>query len=60
MSKKHYISQWEEWVELCNEAELNPHETADIGVGLGGGDCIEFIYSGEYPEERSDENKILQ
>jgi len=57
MIKKHYISQWENWVELCNEADLNPHETADIGVGLGGGDCIMFIYSGEYPEKEVSDEK---
>jgi len=51
MTKKHYITQWEKWVELCKEANENPYETADIGVGLGGGDCIMFIYSGEYPEK---------
>ena len=54
MTKEHYITQWEEWVELCNEAELNPHETADFGRDLGGGDCVEFIYSGEYSEKENE------
>jgi len=54
MDRKHYISQWEEWVELCNEAELNPYDAADFGRDLGSGDCVEFIYCGEYPKEKEE------
>ena len=55
MNKKYNITDWELWVRLCKEANLNPHETIDFGKDLGGGDCIMFIYCGEYPEEMLDE-----
>ena len=55
MNKKYYIKKWEVWVELCEDADLDPHDTTDFGRDLGGGECVEFIYSGEYPEEKYNE-----
>ena len=51
MSRKYYINQWDDWVQLCEEAHEDPHEIADFGNDLGGGDCETFIYCGEYPEK---------
>jgi len=28
MSKKYYVSKWDEWMKLFNKVEINPHGTA--------------------------------
>ena len=54
MSRKHYINNWDSWVQLCEEAHEDPYEVADLGRDLGGGDSETFIYCGEYPEREGD------
>ena len=54
MSKTHKIYDWEDWVELCEEHNENPHEIADLSLParrqISGGDSEDYIFCGDYPE----------
>ena len=54
MSKTHKIYDWDEWKELCEEHNENPHEIADLSLPAGrqisGGDTEDYEYMGEYPK----------
>jgi len=55
MSKTHKIYNWDEWKELCEEHNENPHEIADLSLParrqIGGGDTEDFEYVGYWPEK---------
>ena len=60
MSKTHKIYDWEDWVELCEEHNENPHEIADLSLParrqIGGGDTEDYEYEGnwEVPERKEE------
>lgn len=58
MTKTFYITDWEDWVSVCEKNNLNPHETADFNVEarrqITGGDTIGFEYVGDYPKEEEE------
>ena len=58
MTKTFKISDWEDWISLCEANNINPYETADFDVEarrqITGGDTIGYEYVGEYPEKEED------
>ena len=50
-SKSYTINDWDRWVELCSERDINPREEVEFGLDIGGGDSIDFEYIGEIPTE---------
>ena len=50
MSKSKRIYDWQEWVEICEKAGVNPHENADCGFDEGMGNSDNYEYRGKYPE----------
>jgi len=50
MSKSKRIYDWQEWVEICEKAGVNPHENADCGFGKDAGNSDDYEYRGKYPE----------
>jgi len=50
-SKTHYIVNWGDWKELCEEHGINPYKEIELGFDLGGGDSEDFEFTGEVPEE---------
>jgi len=52
MRKKSYYStsDWNEWKEFCESHEEDPYETTEIGFDAGGGDSVDYEYTGDVPE----------
>ena len=55
MSKSKRIYDWQEWVEICEKAGVNPHENADCGFDEGMGNSDDYEYRGKYPEKEKEE-----
>ena len=52
----HYITQWEDWKELCEKKNLNPYENTYFEGWEGGGISKRFEYTGDIPEKESRED----
>lgn len=54
MNKIYRISDWQVWVEICEDLFLgnktNPWDTDEVGRDLGGGDSETAVFVGERPE----------
>ena len=51
MSKLQLVSDWEAWVDLCDSYDEDPYKTIEFGVDCGGGNSMDYEYTGEIPEE---------
>jgi len=49
--KTFYISKWEDWKELCEQNDIDPHETLEFGIDEGGGNSRDYEYIGDIPEK---------
>lgn len=60
MTKTFYISDWEDWVSVCEENNVNPYEYVDFSVGvpghrqITGGESVDYKFVGDYPNEEED------
>jgi len=54
-----YITNWDEWQEICQEERIDPWEFSDTGRDKDGGDSDDVHYIGDYPkrEERNDQKR---
>ena len=49
--KTHYITNWEQWLELCRDWAVDPHKYTEFGYDTGGGNNIDFEYIGDIPTD---------
>lgn len=50
--KTNYITNWNEWVELCEHFDHDPRTTIEFGIDRGGGNSTDFEYIGDIPTDR--------
>ena len=55
MAKINYITNWEDWKELCEQNDVDPYEYVDFGIDEGGGNSTDFEYIGDTPKGENDE-----
>ena len=55
MGKVNYITNWDEWIELCTQYNIDPYENCGFGIDKGGGDSYNFEYIGDTPTDREED-----
>ena len=48
-SKTMQVNDWLTWWNCCAESGVDPQECG-FSVDIGGGDTLDYEYTGEYPE----------
>ena len=49
--KPYKINNWKEWTELCQYWGYDPYQVVEFGLDQGGGNSIDYEYTGEVPEK---------
>jgi len=55
MTKTFRISDWSIWLDICETLDEDPWTTDETGYDCGGGDSINYEFTGDRPERENEQ-----